>query len=417
MAFENWRPIIPADPGMALHENGGEPAGIALVSSSSVGAINRGRVLQALYDNGPTSRVDLARMANVNRTTITGIVQPMIEQGLLIEGDARKPTAQGGKPARPLYFNPKAPMLGAVLLLPGSIQTCLVTLTGGTFAHRDATFDPNGGVEDFLSALSGTLRETIAQADQPPFGIGIAAGGMIDSDAGVIVAVNLAPVLSGLPLVAALREEFSPRIVIDHHPRALLVGDRWFGQGRRLQNFASIYTGEVLGGAFYLGGKVYRGLAGSGGELGHTVVQLDGLRCNCGKRGCWETIGTLTWLRAQAAESGLDDPAAINSARLSGLAAEGNAAAMDLLQLYARNIAIGIANLQQTLSLNTYILHGDAATGGKAMADLVRRHVETLVMMRPNQEIAVVANGGGEDHTALRGAAGLVVSDLLDLEI
>jgi predicted NBD/HSP70 family sugar kinase len=390
---------------------------VTLISPSLIGAINRGRILQALYDNGPTSRVDLARLAGVNRTTVTGIVQPMIEENLLVEGEAQRSTAQGGKPARPLYFNPDAPMLGAVLLLPGSIQTCLVSLTGEISAHRRATFDPNGKIEPFVETLRATLGSTLSKARQAPFGIGVAAGGMIDSDRGVIVAVNLAPVLTGLPLVNVLREHVPLPVVIDHHPRALLVGDRWFGPGRGQQNFAAIYTGEVLGGAFYMDGKVYRGLAGSGGELGHTVVQIDGQRCNCGKRGCWETIATLSWLRAQAAAVGIEDPEHVDSARLVRLAGEGSNVADDLLNRYARNIAVGIANLQQTLSLNAYILHGDAATGGTVMADLVRHHVETLVAMRPNQEISVVVNGNGEGHTALRGAAGLVVSDHLKLVI
>src|SRR5690606_31236683 len=110
-------------------------------------------------------------------------------------------------------------------------------------------------------------------------------------------------------------------------------------------------------------------------------------------------------------------PLDIDCARLVRLARDGSAAARDLLDRYARNIAIGIANLQQTLSLNAYILHGDAATGGTMIADLVRRHVEDFVMMRPNQEISILVNGKGEGHTALRGAAGLVVSDHLKLVI
>lgn len=391
--------------------------GMMLVSSSDVGAINRGRILQALYDNGPTSRADLARKAGVNRTTVTGIVQPMIEENLLVEGKASRSTAQGGKPARPLFFNPGAPMLVAVLLLPGRIQTCLVTLTGEISALHKASFDVNGKAEAFIATMIETLSKTLAETTQPPFGIGVAAGGMIDSDNGVIVTVSLAPVLTGIPLVQILAQHFGLPVVIDHHPRALLVGDRWFGPGRGLQNFAAIYTGEVLGGAFYINGQVYRGLAGSGGELGHTIVQFEGLPCNCGKRGCWETIATLSWLRHEATRRKMDNPQEVTSARLVSEMAAGSSSALKLLDRYARNIAVGIANLQQTMSLNFYILHGDAATGGAHLSERIQHHVQDLVLKRPNQEIEVVSNGLGEGHTALRGAAGLVVSEHLKLII
>ncbi|RUX03414.1 ROK family transcriptional regulator [Mesorhizobium sp. M8A.F.Ca.ET.059.01.1.1] len=390
---------------------------VTLISQLDLGAINRGRVLQALYDNGPKSRVDLARLAGVNRTTITGIVQPMIEEKLLVEGEAAPSDVKGGKPARPLFFNPDAPMLGAVLLLPGKIQTCLVTLTGEIKAHTKAEFDPLADKDAFLSSLKEALSLTLSQASQAPFGIGVASAGMIDSDSGVILAVNLAPVLTGLALVSELEEHFSLPVVIDHHPRALLVGDRWFGPGRGLQTFAAIYTGEVLGGAFYIEGKVYRGLAGSGGELGHSVVQIDGEACNCGKRGCWETVAALPWLRREAGRLGLPQSDRITCARLVKEAADGSKAADDLLDRYTRNVAFGIVNLQQTLSLNSYVLHGDVAGGGQTAAERIKRHVEQLVMMRPNQEISITVNGIGEGHTALRGAAGLVLSSHLKVVI
>lgn len=390
---------------------------VTLVSQSIVGAINRGRVLQALYDNGPKSRADLARLAGVNRTTITGIVQPMIEDRLLVEGEAAPSDVKGGKPARPLYFNPDAPMLGAVLLLPGTIQTCLVTLTGEIKAVTKADFDPRGDRQAFIEAMTATLGSTLSQAHCAPFGIGIASAGLIDSDNGRIIAVNLAPVLTGLPLVEILQEHFSLPTVIDHHPRALLVGDRWFGPGRGQQNFAAIYTGEVLGGAFFIDGRVYSGPAGSGGELGHTVVQIDGELCNCGKHGCWETVAALPWLRREAARLGLSQPDRITCARLVKEAQDGSKAADALLERYTRNVAFGIVNLQQTLFLSSYVLHGDLAGGGAIAAERVRQHVERLVVKRPSQEISVTVNGIGEGHTALRGAAGLVLSSHLKVVI
>ncbi len=65
----------------------------ALISPADVGQANRGRVLQALFDLGPTSRAELARYVGVHRATITGIVQPLIESGVLVVSD---PLPSGG---------------------------------------------------------------------------------------------------------------------------------------------------------------------------------------------------------------------------------------------------------------------------------------------------------------------------------
>src|SRR5579859_5906989 len=92
--------------------------GQGLLSSSLVGSTNRGRVLQALFDLGPTSRVELARQAGVNRTTISGIVQPLLDQRILVESKPAPRKLRGsGKPARPLWFSPNArPLCGALLM-------------------------------------------------------------------------------------------------------------------------------------------------------------------------------------------------------------------------------------------------------------------------------------------------------------
>jgi predicted NBD/HSP70 family sugar kinase len=218
-----------------------------------------------------------------------------------------------------------------------------------------------------------------------------------------------------MPLGELLEKRFRLPVYIDHHPRAMLLGDRWFGVGRGVRNFAAIFTGEVLGGALLLDGHLYRGPHGAGGELGHTFVQIDGEVCRCGRRGCWETIGTLGWLRQRAREAKLPDPDKINSGRLTELAARSEPAA-DLLERYARNIAYGIANLQQTLAPNIFVLHGDAVAGGERMRAAIEAHVRDLVPEHPGGRPEIKL-GDPEDQATLRGAAGLILSQQLQFMV
>ena len=389
----------------------------ALLSSTLVGSTNRRRVIEALFDHGPMSRAELARQAGVNRTTISGIVQPLIEQQLLVEGEAMPARAGGGKPGRPLRFSPDARPICGTLLMPGSVRSALVTLDGHILAEDEQSFATDLDVPGpIVEAITSAIVRAIAPARRAPLGIGVAVGGMVDTDLGTIVAVNLVPALNGLRLGSELEKRFSLPVLLDHHPRALLVGDRWFGKGRGIRDFAVVYTGEVLGGALYLDGHLQRGFAGAGGELGHTFVQVDGELCRCGRRGCWDTIATLSWLRAEARAAGLPDAERINSERLVGLAAAGNPGAGTLLDRYARNIAIGIANLQQTVAPNRFILHGDVVGGSDTMIGAILNHVRQLVPWRPRGEITFDA-GETEDRAALRGAAGLVLSHLLQFPL
>lgn len=389
----------------------------ALLSSSMVGSTNRGRVLQALFDLGPTSRAELARIAGVNRTTISGIVQPLIDDSVLVESDPVPANPGGGKPARPLWFSPKARPICGVLLMPDAVHACVASLDGKIEAERKMALpDGNGPVQPIVEVIAECVGEALAKARRTPFGIGVGVGGMVDTDRGSIVTVNLAPALDRYPLANDLGRRFGLPVKLDHHPRALLVGDRWFGAGRGVRQFAVVYTGEVLGGAFYFDGHLYRGTAGAGGELGHTFVQLDGELCRCGRRGCWDTIATLSWLRREAASAGLPEPEGIDSGRLADMVARHVPGAEKLLDRYARNVAVGIANLQQTVAPNIFILHGDVVLGGALLLDAIAAHVRAMVPPRPGGTIEFIAGDAG-DGAALLGAAGLVVSELLQLPI
>jgi predicted NBD/HSP70 family sugar kinase len=389
----------------------------SLLSSSMVGSTNRGRVLQSLFDLGPTSRAELARSAGVNRATISGIVQPLIDEQVLVEIDKIPANRGGGKPARPLWFSPQAQPICGVLLMPDFVQACLVTLEGTVLVERRMALpDGTGPLAPILDTIHACIAEVLEQAQRVPMGIGVAVGGMVDTERGSIVTVNLAPALNGCRLAQALKSRFGLPAVLDHHPRALLVGDRWFGKGRSLRQFAVVYTGEVLGGALYFDGHLFRGGAGAGGELGHTFVQLDGELCRCGRRGCWDTIATLDWLRRSARVAGLPEPDLIDSARLVAFADQGLDGAAALLDRYGRNIAVGIANLQQTLAPNVFILHGDAVLGGDRLMGAISEHVQQMVPRRPGVEIEILAGDAG-DQAALVGAAGLVLSDLLQFPI
>jgi predicted NBD/HSP70 family sugar kinase len=384
-----------------------------LITSSVAGSANRGRVLQALFDLGPTSRAELARHANVNRSTITGILQPLVDQGILVEGDPIPSNEGGGKPARPLWFAPDAKPLCGVLLMHESVRAALVALDGRIEAETWMPFASlDASQTELTEVIFECIQRTLGQAHRTPFGIGVAVAGTVDTDNGSIVSNAMTPHLGGLQLSAEIRRRFGLATFVDHHPRALLLGDRWFGPGRGKNDFAVLYVTEGIGSALLLGGQVFRGPRGAGGELGHTCVQVGGALCHCGQRGCLETIATLGWLRAEARSMGLAGHKELNFKVLAEQAASGLSEANMLMRKFALNLAYGIANLQQIVAPNVFIIHGDVAGGGHPMLDAIAQQVDELLPWHPGNHVELVLGDPG--HMAgLRGAAGLVLSEML----
>jgi predicted NBD/HSP70 family sugar kinase len=148
--------------------------------------------------------------------------------------------------------------------------------------------------------------------------------------------------------------------------------------------------------------------------VGHMVVDYQGTVCRCGQRGCWETIATHSWLRSQAVIAKLPRPQKTTVASLTALAQTGEQKAAELLDRFARNVSVGIINLQQTLAPGLFILHGDVTSGGDPLRERIESYVRSGVAHHPGGDPSVVF-AGADDDIALLGAAGLVLSESLSM--
>jgi predicted NBD/HSP70 family sugar kinase len=385
----------------------------AIVSASFAGELNRARVLKTLYAHGPLPRPELARLTGSTRATIGQIVQPLLDDGLLEELEPLASGVQGGKPARPLWFSGDGWPVGAVLVLPRGVKAAVVTAGGRVSAVTSSAFPAGADADELTRRISTTLRRTAAKSGVALHGIGIAVGGMVDTEAGEIIRMDLAPVLNGLPIGRIVEADTHVPTYVDLQPRAQALGDLLFGAGRGETTYASVYIGEGVGSGFIFDGALHRGVRGAGGEVGHVVVDRGGPQCPCGLRGCWEALVNRRWVQRAAAEAGLPNPATSDLASLAALAPRDQRATAVLAEC-TENIALGIANLQQQLGLSLFILHGDPAGAGEPFRAGVEQAVRNRAFTHPGGPARVVL-GTADDIAALRGAAALVLSQALHI--
>ena len=121
-----------------------------------------------------------------------------------------------------------------------------------------------------------------------------------DPSSGAIFGSVQVPGAVGTHLAAVVAEMTGLDTWIENDTRGLAVAEHWLGRGRYIDTFAAVQTGDGLGAGLLLDGVIHRGRNGAAGEIGHTAVVIGGVRCACGKRGCWETVATLRWLRRTA---------------------------------------------------------------------------------------------------------------------
>jgi glucokinase len=192
-------------------------------------------------------------------------------------------------------------------------------------------------------------------------GAGLAVAGVVID--GKVSSVNLD--WQNVDLVSALGIRELP-VVIENDMNAGAYGELTFGGGRGLRHLILVTVSTGIGAGIIVAGEIYRGAGGLAGEVGHTVVDLNGLLCGCGRRGCWEMIasGTAHGRRIREAfASGTwsnltEEP---TPEQVTARAAAGDRAARALVLRTARYLGIGVANL-----VNLYDPEAVVFTGGFA---------------------------------------------------
>ena len=383
-----------------------------LLSNRQIGDVNRSRVLRALCDHGPLSRAELARLAGVPRATIGSIAQGLVDDGLLEEAAPVRTAGRVGKPGRPLWFRADAGRCAAVAFRDRAVEAALVNARGDLLSRVEVPCPTaTASSSRLVAAVLDGVRRVVADTTGEVLGVGVAVPGLCNPQTGTVVGSGPVPGAQGRGIADALEAELGLTVLVDNDARAQALGEKWFGDGRGVATFASVQTGAGLGVGLVLDGELYRGADGATGELGHTAVQLDGAPCPCGLTGCWETIATLRWLRAEAVRAGLAGGAEIDAAGLVALDTE---AADRLLTTYADHLSVGLATLVHLLAPTRLLLHGDVVGGGERLRSLIaeRLAVRTLPHVSDGVEVRLSAL---DQDAGLLGAAGLVLSERFTL--
>nr|WP_235032580.1 ROK family protein [Actinacidiphila yanglinensis] len=293
--------------------------------------------------------------------------------------------------------------LGAVELVPGRIRAAVLDMSGAVLERTETGYDAASALPADLDAALARAARVFAGGRTE--GIGVAAAGLVDPDAGLITEVNDVPALRGYPVAARLEAVTGVPVRVEHHARLQVLGDRWFGPGRGRRTFASVSTGEVLGVGILYAGQV---LAPPGGRSGaHMTVSASGDRCTCGSRGCWKTVATTRWLQARSRAAGLGE-----SASLGALVAREDEAARRVVAEYAENVALGLVNIQQLFAPGLFVLHGEAREGGARFRGLIEDRLRSDVAWDGAEKPRVLVSTADIDDIALLGGAGLVLSRL-----
>jgi len=164
---------------------------------------------------------------------------------------------------------------------------------------KDRTMDELAG--SIETALSGALKKAGAQLKSVR-AIGVGCAGQIELSTGDVLDSPHLP-WNRIPLMRMIQDRIGKPVTILNDVQSAAWGEFALGAGRGALNMICIFVGTGIGSGIVIEGKLYRGSSGSAGEVGHTSYRANGIRCQCGRRGCAEAYcgGESLWLRARRA--------------------------------------------------------------------------------------------------------------------
>src|SRR3954452_8652216 len=221
--------------------------------------------------------------------------------------------------------------------------------------------DPEA-VADAIADVVTELRSGLESGDGDIETVGIGAAGFVDRESSTLLfAPNLA--WRDEPLRDKVAERVELPVVVENDANATAWGEFRFGAARTKPDLVCLTVGTGIGGGIVLGGALYRGSFGIGGEFGHFRVVPNGRRCGCGNRGCWEQYASGNALVAEARELarvspalagrllelGDGSPEGISGPEITEAARGGDTAALECFRTVAAWVGQGMADLAAIL--------------------------------------------------------------------
>ena len=379
--------------------------------------INRRIALNLIREHQPISRADLARRMNVTRGAVSVLVQELIDQKVIYEG-ATGEAMRGRKPTF-LHIRTQNRFAIAVDVRFSKTYLMLADFSGQQLALE--TYDTIFSIPAFVKDLASRIRRMaknngfLANCE----GIGVVVPGMVDQRTGRILN---APALgwSGIDIRDRIVAATGLPVHIENSARACALAQLWLERGdSRPQSFAYVSISDGVGVGIVVNGELLRGHDQIAGEFGHLALNVDGPRCMCGAKGCWEAYSSnlailsnyfgwnLSKLSPKALQDSEQDPFTILG--LIERARGGDAKAIAAIESSARFLGLGLAMIVNAINPDCIYLSGEITTAWDMIEGMVRKGLGERALTEAAARTPLLLTPT-QDYPRLKGAAALIAA-------
>ncbi|WHY86024.1 ROK family protein [Neobacillus novalis] len=251
---------------------------------------NKSLVLQTVIAQEPISRADIAQLTGLNKATVSSLINELLEEELVYESGAGE--SSGGRRPVILHYNRVAGFSIGIDIGVNYILSVLTNLKGEILKEKSQPITDSSYsiVIGHVKQMIRSLMDSIPPSKYRIVGLAIGVPGIVDNKGTIISAPNLG--WKNINIKEEIEAEFDIPVCIENEANAGAYGEKRFGAGQNSQNLLYISAGIGIGVGIIINGELYRGQSGFSGEIGHTIINVNGKPCRCGSKGCWEVYAS-----------------------------------------------------------------------------------------------------------------------------
>jgi predicted NBD/HSP70 family sugar kinase len=379
--------------------------------SLSLRKLNRLRVIETIYRDRATSRAELARRTGLSRATIATLVGELGRAGIVEEHDALDEARprNTGRPPILLSLVPRAGFAVGLDFGHQHIRVAVCDLHGEPVVDDWSPAEVDHAPAESLDLAYELVREALRSAGidrDRVLGVGIGLAAPINKLTGELEADGILPGWHGIRPAAEMEQRLGIPVQLENDANVGALGEKAFGVARGVDDLIYIRLSAGIGAGLILAGQLYQGVSGVAGEIGHVLVQPDGLICRCGNRGCLETIASPVAVAAMLDRS-LGKSVSVH--RLLELVEAGDRGAHRAVADAGEAVGRALSMLVSALNPELVVVGGDLASAGDPLLDSMKAAIKRHAVAPASAAVRVTVGTLG-DRAEVLGAAGLILA-------
>ena len=347
---------------------------------------NRKNIVNIIHSK-QISRAGLARKTGLTRAAISGIVDDLINQRIVVETGVKE-SANGRKPVE-LGLNVEYLHALGVNIRYNHCVVGLSDINGRVIEEERLDFTELENADEGIEKIIKSLKKIIENntGDHVILGIGISSPGPVDIYDGVILNPPKLEMWQGVHIVEKIKQEISLPTFLDRDAVAVTLVEKNYGKGLKYKNFIQIdITNNGIGCGIVINNRIYRGVDGFGGEFGHMSIDHNGKHCRCGNVGCIESLASIE----AVIESLEGEYPEINSWQDIVIRSKEDEAFVQIIRQEAHYLGLGIVNVMNLFELEAVILSGEVVFEPYLLITELRQFINQRSITRSKKTIDVL---------------------------